>query len=66
VAIRRRPPAQQRLADPSYEPTDEEFQELSRTAFANVKARHEVVLARLQEEIADAQRAEREALGLSA
>jgi len=55
-----------RLADPGYEPTDEEFRELSRTAFADVRARHEAALARLRKGIADAQRAEREALGLSA
>lgn len=55
-----------RLADPNYEPTDEEFRELSRTAFADVRARHEAALSQLRKGIADAQRAEREALGLSA
>jgi hypothetical protein len=39
------------LADPSYEPSDEELQELSRAAFADVPARRKAALARLREEI---------------
>lgn len=40
------------LADPSYEPTDEELQELSRSAFQNVAKQHEEALSRLRAEIA--------------
>jgi hypothetical protein len=39
------------LADPSYEPSDEELQELSHAAFADVGARHDAALARLRAEI---------------
>lgn len=52
-----------RLADPSYEPTDEELRELSRAAFSEVAAKHRAALARMWEEIGKAQKAEREALG---
>lgn len=39
------------LADPSYEPSDEELQELSRAAFADVATRRKAALARLRAEI---------------
>jgi hypothetical protein len=39
------------LADPSYEPSDEELQELSRAAFADVPARRKAALERLRAEI---------------
>ena len=35
------------LADPDFEPTDEQLMELSKRAFADVKERHETALARL-------------------
>jgi hypothetical protein len=41
------------LADPDFEPTDEQLIELSKRAFADVKARHEAALAKLRAEIAD-------------
>lgn len=53
-----------RLADPSYEPTDEELRELSRAAFSDVAAKHRAALAQMWEEIAKVQKAECEALGL--
>ncbi len=53
-----------RLADPSYEPTDEELRELSRAAFSDVATKHKAALSKMWEEIAAAQKAEREALGL--
>ncbi len=40
------------LADPDFEPSDEQLIELSRRAFGDVKARHEAALARLRAEIA--------------
>jgi hypothetical protein len=40
------------LADPGYEPTDEELQELSRSAFKDVAKQHEQALSRLHAEIA--------------
>jgi hypothetical protein len=40
------------LADPEYEPTDEELHELSRSAFSGVAARNEEALRRVHEEIA--------------
>ncbi len=40
------------LADPNFEPTDEQLIDLSKRAFAGVKARHESALARLRAEIA--------------
>ncbi len=40
------------LADPDFEPTDEQLTELSKRAFAGVKERHQAVLARLRAEIA--------------
>ena len=40
------------LADPDYEPTDEELRELSRTAFAEVAVRNREALARVHAEIA--------------
>ncbi|MCL2450376.1 MAG: hypothetical protein FWD17_15625 [Polyangiaceae bacterium] len=40
------------LADPDFEPTDEQLMELSKRAFAGVKERREVALARMRAEIA--------------
>jgi len=40
------------LADPSFEPTDEQLQELSRRAFAGVAAAHARSLERLRAQIA--------------
>ncbi len=37
----------ERLADPDFEPTDEQLIELSRAAFAGVREQHEQALARL-------------------
>ena len=42
------------LADPSFEPTDEQLQELSKRAFAGVAAAHARSLARLRAQIAAA------------
>jgi hypothetical protein len=42
------------LADPSFEPTDEQLMGLSRRAFAGVAASHSAALARLRAEIAAA------------
>jgi hypothetical protein len=42
-----------RLANPDYEPTDEELMELSRAAFAGVRERHQKALEALYEQIAD-------------
>jgi hypothetical protein len=42
------------LADPSFEPTDEQLQELSRRAFAGVATANAKALARLRVEIATA------------
>jgi hypothetical protein len=42
------------LADPDFEPTDEQLQELSRRAFAQVKARHDEAMDRLSQQIAEA------------
>jgi hypothetical protein len=39
------------LADPEFEPTDEQLIGLSKRAFEGVAARHEAVLARLRAEI---------------
>jgi hypothetical protein len=39
------------LADPAFEPTDEQLIGLSKRAFAGVAAKHEAVLARLRAEI---------------
>jgi hypothetical protein len=39
------------LADPDFEPTDEQLQGLSKRAFANVGAKHDAVLAKLRAEI---------------
>jgi cytochrome c-type biogenesis protein CcmH/NrfG len=39
------------MADPNYEPTDEELRELSREAFAGIGAQDDARLARLREEI---------------
>jgi hypothetical protein len=39
------------LADPDFEPTDEQLIGLSKRAFAGVAARHEAALARLRAEI---------------
>jgi hypothetical protein len=51
-----------RLADPDFEPTDEELMALSRAAFADVGERHRVALAKLHAEIAEARRQKRLAL----
>ena len=40
------------LANPDFEPTDEQPIELSKRAFVGVKARHESALARLRADIA--------------
>ena len=40
------------LADPDYEPTDEELAELTRSAFANVAAQNELALRKVHDEIA--------------
>ena len=40
------------LADPDFEPTDEQLQELMKSVFANVKADHEASMIRLRLEIA--------------
>jgi hypothetical protein len=40
------------LADPDFEPTDEQLIELSKRAFAGVKERHEAVLTKLRADIA--------------
>jgi hypothetical protein len=39
------------LADPDFEPTDEQLIGLSRRAFAGVTAKHEAALAKLRAEI---------------
>ena len=39
------------LADPNFEPTDEQLIGLSRRAFAGVTAKHEAALAKLRVEI---------------
>lgn len=36
------------LADPDFEPTDEQLKELSRRAFAGVQASHEIAMAQLR------------------
>ena len=40
------------LADPDFEPTDEQLMELSKRAFADVRERHEAALARMHADIA--------------
>lgn len=40
------------LADPDYEPSDEELQQLARDAFADVPARHHEATQRLWDQIA--------------
>ena len=40
------------LADPNFEPTDEDLQRLSREAFADVAARNREALERIHAEIA--------------
>jgi predicted Zn-dependent protease with MMP-like domain len=40
------------LADPDYEPSDEELQQLARDAFADVPAQHRAARQRLWDEIA--------------
>ena len=40
------------LADPDYEPSDEELQQLARDAFADVPAQHREAQQRLWDEIA--------------
>lgn len=44
------------LADPAFEPTDEQLHELSRRAFAGVAAAHAKSLERLRAQIAEARR----------
>jgi hypothetical protein len=44
------------LADPDFEPTDEQLIELSREAFAHVRGEHEASLRALRLRIADARR----------
>ena len=41
------------LADPTFEPTDEQLQELSRRAFAHVPAQNAAAAARLRARIAE-------------
>ncbi len=40
------------LADPEYEPSDEELQQLARDAFADVPAQHRETQQRIRDEIA--------------
>ena len=40
------------LADPDFEPTDEQLEDLFKRAFADVAVRHREALAKLHEEIA--------------
>jgi 4'-phosphopantetheinyl transferase EntD len=40
------------LADPSFEPTDEQLEGLSKRAFAGVREAHERAMARMRAEIA--------------
>lgn len=47
------------LADPDFEPSDDELQELSRRAFAGVGKKYSVALKRLEEDI---ERSRREVL----
>jgi hypothetical protein len=47
-----------RLADPDFEPTDEELRQLSRDAFSDVEQRHAKALERLHGRIAEARRAQ--------
>jgi hypothetical protein len=42
------------LADPSFEPTDEQLVGLAKRAFAGVAAAHDRAMARLRSQIADA------------
>jgi hypothetical protein len=42
------------LADPAFEPTDEQLIGLSKRAFAGVSAAHERAMAKLRAQIADA------------
>lgn len=44
------------LADPDYEPTDEELSSFMRRAFADVGSRHERALKELHEQIAEERR----------
>lgn len=44
------------LADPSFEPTDEQLIELSRRAFADVPRKNELALEKLRAEIAELRR----------
>jgi hypothetical protein len=41
------------LADPDFEPTDEQLKALSRAAFAGVRERHEAILVKMRAEIAE-------------
>jgi len=50
------------LADPAFEPTDEQLQDLSRRAFAGVAAAHAKSLVELRVRIAEARREALEAL----
>jgi len=42
------------LADPAYEPSDEDFAELTHKAFEGVRAQHDASLAKLRSEIKEA------------
>jgi hypothetical protein len=44
------------LADPDFEPTDAQLNELSARAFADVRAAHDRVLAKLRSDIAAARK----------
>jgi hypothetical protein len=45
-----------KLADPEYEPSDDELNSLSKAAFADVKARHAAALDRLFDAIDERRR----------
>jgi hypothetical protein len=51
-----------RLADPDFEPTDEDLIGLSKRAFAHIRAAHEESLRKMREEIAAASKAALERL----
>ena len=44
------------LADPDVQPTDEQFAGLTRRAFQNVSAKHQIALQKMRESIAVAPR----------
>jgi hypothetical protein len=45
------------LSDPSFEPSDEQLEGLSKRAFAGVAASHAAALARLRADVAEARKA---------